>query len=119
SVQVATAYFRVLGQRDAVRNSFLNLQSSRTNAVRTRALAEEGRVTQADLGRLEQQELDAEGSWIGAVRNYKQSLDSFKLSQLGVPVSVNLVLDDQDLSDLIIDHPTLNVDESIEVALNS
>lgn len=119
SVQVATAFYGVLGRRDAVRNSFLNLQSSRTNAVRTRALAAEGRVTQADLGRLEQQELDAEGSWIGAVRNYKQSLDSFKLSQLGVPVTVSLVLDDRDLAALQIDHPTLDLDESIGIALEA
>ena len=62
SVQTATAYYGVLGLRDAVRNNFLNLQSSRKNAERTRALAQEGRVTQADLGCLEQQELTAEST---------------------------------------------------------
>jgi hypothetical protein len=44
SVQTATAYYGVLGLRDAVRNNFLNLQSSRKNAERTRALAQEGRL---------------------------------------------------------------------------
>src|SRR5439155_1477841 len=37
SVQIATAYYGVLGNRDAVRNSFLNLQSSGKNAERSRA----------------------------------------------------------------------------------
>src|SRR5439155_18494958 len=35
SVQIATAYYGVLGNRDAVRNSFLNLQSSGKNAERS------------------------------------------------------------------------------------
>jgi outer membrane protein TolC len=119
SVQIASAYYGILGQRDSVRNSFLNLQSSRTNAVRTRALAAEGRVTQADLGRLEQQELDAENRWTSAVRDYKRRLDEFKLTQLGVPVTVNLVLDDGDLAALRIDHPTLDLSDSIAIALEA
>ncbi len=116
SVQVATAYYGVLGRRDAVRNSFLNLTSSRKNAERSRALAQEGRITQSDLGRLEQQELSAEGSWITALRSYKQDLDNFKLL-LGLNVDTHLVLDDRELTALQILEPKLTVDESIAVAL--
>jgi outer membrane protein TolC len=119
SVRVATAYYRVLGNRDAVRNSFLNLESSRRNAERTRALAAEGRVTTADLGRLEQQELSAESSWINAVRAYQQSLDDFKLDQLGIPVVLNVVLDDRELEKLAIQHPSISVEDSVQVALNA
>ncbi len=116
SVQIANAYYGVLGNRDAVRNSFLNLQSSRLNAERTRALADEGRVTQSDLGRLAQQELSAESAWINAIRTYKQTLDNFKL-QLGLTIDTNLVLDDAELAALQIHHPEISVDNSIEVAL--
>lgn len=116
SVQIATAYYGVLGGRDAVRNSFLNLQSSRKNAERTRALAQEGRVTQADLGRLEQQELSTESTWINAIRSYKQALDNFKI-QLGLTVDAHIVLDDRELEALQIRHPDLRVDDSIQVAL--
>jgi len=116
SVQVATAYYGVLGGRDAVRNSYLNLQSSQKNAERTRAMVEEGRNTTAELGRLEQQALTAESAWVGAVRNYKQALDNFKL-QLGLSVEANLVLDDHELESLQIRHPNLNVEDSIRVAL--
>jgi outer membrane protein TolC len=96
----------------------LNLQASRKNADRTRALAQEGRVAGSDLGRQEQQELSTESSWINAVRNYKQSLDNFKI-QLGLKVDANLVLDDRELAALQIHHPNLSVDDSIQLALAS
>lgn len=118
SVGIASAYYNVLGNRDAARNSFLNLQASRKNADRTRALAQEGRVAGSDLGRQEQQELSTESSWINAVRNYKQSLDNFKI-QLGLKVDANLVLDDRELAALQIHHPDLSVDDSIQLALAS
>lgn len=118
SVGIATAYFNVLGNRDAVLNNFLNLKSSRKNAERTRSLAEEGRVTQSDLGRLAQQELSAESSWINAIRNYKQSLDDFKL-QLGLTVDESVILDDRELAALQIHHPEIAVEDSIKVALAS
>lgn len=117
SVQVASAYYAVLGNRDAVRNSYLNLQSSRKNAERTRELAKEGRVTQSDLGRLQQQELAAERDWNNAIRSYKQTLDDFKLNQLGIPVDTRLILDDKELDALEIRDPQIAVDESIDVAL--
>jgi outer membrane protein TolC len=116
SVDVATAYYQVLGGRDAVRNGFTKLQSARQNAQRTRSLAEEGRATQADLGRLEQQLLSAESEWINAIRNYKQSLDNFKI-QLGLSTDATIVLADTDLERLKILHPEISVDDSIKVAL--
>jgi outer membrane protein TolC len=116
SVQIATAYYNVLGNRDTVRNNFLNLESSQKNAERTRALAQEGRITQSDLGRLEQQELSAESAWINAIRSYKQALDNFKL-QLGLTVDKNILLDDRELAGLQIHHPEIGVDDSIRVAL--
>lgn len=116
TVEVATAYYGVLGARDAARNARLNLQSSRQAAQRGRALASEGRQTQSDLGRLEQQELSTESAWIGAVRNYKQALDNLKIL-LGLSTGARLVLDDTDLNQLKIDHPQISVEDSIRVAL--
>src|SRR5213078_875044 len=92
SVDVATTYYQVLALRDTAHNTFLNLQSSRKNAERSRALAKEGRITQSDLGRLEQQELSTESTWIDSVRTYQQALDNFK-RQLGITLEVPIVLD--------------------------
>ncbi len=116
AVQTATAYYGVLGSRDIVRNNYLNLQSSRKNAERSRALAQEGRITQSDLGRLEQQELSAESVWINSVRSYQLALDNFKF-QLGLIVDTNIVLDDRELEILQILDPNLGVDDSIRIAL--
>jgi outer membrane protein TolC len=116
SVGIATDFYNVLGSRDAARNSYLNLQSSRKNAERTRALALEGRVTTADLGRLEQQELSSESSWVNAIRNYQRALDNFKLT-LGISVDVNVLLDDRELQVLEIKHPEIEVEDAIRVAL--
>jgi outer membrane protein TolC len=118
SVSIATAYFGVLGNRDTVRNNYLNLQSSRKNAERSRALAEEGRERQSSLGRLEQQELSSEGAWINAIRAYQQSLDNFKML-LGLSVDENILLDDQELAALKIQHPEISVEDSIQVALGA
>ena len=116
SVQIASAYYGVLGNRDAVRNSFLNFQSSRRAGDRTRALAAEGRTTQSDLGRIEQQELSAENAWISAIRVYQRALDDFKF-QLGIPVETRIVLDDRELQDLKIRHPDLTAEEATKIAL--
>lgn len=118
SVQIATDYYRVLGQRDAARNAYMNLEGSRQTAARTRALAREGRSTQSDLGRLSQQELSAESAWIAATRAYRRSLDDFKL-RLGIPVETALVLDDRELAALTIQHPEIAVDDAIRVALEA
>ncbi len=116
TVQIATAYYGVLGARDAVRNSYLNRQGSKIMGDRTRALSKEGRTTQADLGRIEQQELSAESAWINAVRNYQQALDNFKI-QLGLSTDAKIVLDDHDLEQLVIRHPNISQDDAIRVAL--
>jgi len=118
SVQIATAYYGVLGLRDVAKNNFLTLQSSRKNAERTRAMVQEGRITTADLGRLEQQELSSESSWINAVRGYQQALDTFKI-QLGLSVDTQIVLNEDDLRALQIRHPEISVDDSIQVALTA
>lgn len=116
SVQVASSYYGVLGNRDAARNSFLNLEGSRRAGDRTRALAAEGRTTQTDLGRIEQQELSAESSWIAAVRVYQRSLDDFKIF-LGLPVNEHVVLDDRELRELRILQPKIAIEDAIRIAL--
>jgi outer membrane protein TolC len=116
SVDVAATYYRVLQARDTVRNTYLGYQNFKRSAERTRALVKEGRMKVAELGRLEQQELSQETSWIGAIRNYKLVLDSFKM-QLGIPTDTNLILDEAELERLSILHPKLSLTNAIDVAL--
>jgi outer membrane protein TolC len=116
SVQVATTYFNVLENRDRVRNSYRSLLSFRKNAERTQAFAREGKTTQAQLGRIEQEKLTSEGQWIDAVRSYLQSLDQFKIL-LGLSTEAKVVLDDRELQGLQIEHSEVKVEDAIQVAL--
>ncbi len=118
SVDVAAAYYRVLQSRDSARNTYLGFQSFKKSAARTRALVDEGRVKMAELGRLEQQELSQETSWIAGIRSYKLALDTLKI-QLGLSTDTNLVLDENELQALTIVHPTISVDDAAKVALAS
>lgn len=119
SVEVCSAYYGVLRERDIVRNShqsYLNFQKS---ADRERAFAAEGRRTVAELGRLEQAELSAENDWVNAMRRYNESIDRFKI-QLGLSTDAKIVLDDQELArlrDSGLKHPALNDDDAVKVAL--
>ncbi|MBI5772795.1 MAG: TolC family protein [Verrucomicrobia bacterium] len=116
TVQIATAYYGVLQNRDAVRNSWRGLQNFRRNVEREKALADEGRKTQESLSLLKQSELSTETAWINAARAYKQALDQFKI-QLGLSTDVHIVLDDRELAQLQIVHPDLSAEDAQLVAL--
>jgi outer membrane protein TolC len=118
SVDIASAYYNTLESRDFVLNSYISYQNFKRNVERSKAFAEEGRMTQSDLGRLEQSALNRQAVWINAVRNYKGQLDSFKI-QIGLPVDTHLILDERELKALKIDHPEISVEDSIKVALAS
>jgi len=118
TVQIAADFYNVLGSRDQVRNFHRNYRNSIQMEERARALAREGRTTQTEMGRFEQQVLDAESNWINAIRVYKQQLDGFKV-RLGAPADSRVVLDERDLSSLTIRHPNLKVEDAIQVALKA
>jgi len=119
TVQICSAYYEVLQNRDAVRNNWNSYESFTKNAARERAFAEEGRRTVADLGRLAQGELTSRNTWVSSVRRYKQALDRFKI-ELGLPADAPVVLDDNELHQLKehgIVHPRIAAEEAAEVAL--
>ncbi len=119
AVQVASAYYQVLQNRDTVRNNWRGYQDVLTSVERARALAEEGRGTQADLGRYERNVLSTESSWVGSVRNYRQNMDQFKIL-LGLPTDAPIVLDSGELDEVTergIIHPAITAENAVEVAL--
>lgn len=120
-VDICSAYYRVLQNRDIARNAWESYASFQQSVVRERAFAQEGRRTVAALGRLEQAELDNQNRWINAVRGYRESLDQFKI-QLGLSTDTALVLDADELVELReagLRHPDIDVAEAIAVALEA
>ncbi len=118
SVEIASAYYGVLQNRDAVRNNWRGFQNFKLNVERERAFTEEGLRPQAALDQIKQAELQTESRWINAVRVYRQSLDQYKI-QLGLSTDAAIVLEDQELEQLKILHPAVSVNEATKVAMES
>lgn len=116
TVDVTSSYYNVLQARDAVRNNWRGYQSFLQSLERGRAYAAEGRMTPAELGRLEQAALSSESSWINSLANYSSALDRFKIL-LGLPTETKIVLDPQELDHLVIEHPDISPDDAVKVAL--
>ncbi len=118
TVRVASDYYSVLQNRDSVRNNWRGLQNFRENVRRERAFFDEGLRSQASLDQLKQAELQTESKWISAVRTYRQSLDQFKFL-IGLGVEDKIILDDEELSQLKIHHPSLPIEDAVKVAMVS
>ncbi|HYE30856.1 MAG TPA: TolC family protein [Methylomirabilota bacterium] len=116
SVQVASAYYNVLQNRDTMRNTWLGLQNFRQNVEQEKAFAAEGQRTQTSLGQLQQAELSTETRWVSAVRAYKASLDQFKIL-IGLSTDANIVLAEEELGRLSIVHPNVEVTNAVQIAL--
>lgn len=121
AVQVASSYYSVLQLQDRVRNDYLGLNNFVLSAERGRAMAEEGRIGQAQLGRLEQAVLDAESRWINSVRRYERTLDQFKIL-LGLSTDAKVILDDAEftlLRERGIIHPNLTAEDAVEISMTA
>ncbi|HOF40243.1 MAG TPA: TolC family protein [Candidatus Hydrogenedentes bacterium] len=121
AIDIANAYYRVLQNRDAVRNNWSGYLAFQDNAKRQRALAQAGRIKVAELGRNEQAELQARDRYIASVQNYADSLDQFKI-KLGLSTDAPILLDQGELELLRekgLDHPNLAPEQAIEIALVS
>jgi outer membrane protein TolC len=99
AVETVSAYFALLTQKSIVRNNFRNY----TNRVDTTAYLEArsvDRERRSDVDDARTAELGAKSDYIDSLANYLRELDSFKL-RLGVPISEEIYLSDDDLKELI------------------
>jgi len=120
TVSIITEYYRVLQDRDRVRNAWQAYQNFQDNVRRETARYEEGEARKADLAELQESELTNEQAWIDAFRNYRENLDRFKVT-LGLTTDTPIMLDDSELHRLVIDetHLALSLDEAVDVALKA
>ena len=91
-VSVAAEYYRVLEQRDVVRNERVNLDNLTAARERAEELADAGRMPEFQVRQTEQDELSARDRWVRAVQNYESLLDRLKIT-LGLPTENPLALD--------------------------
>jgi outer membrane protein TolC len=118
TVDVVSQYYNVLRSKEQARNEWNRAKSFRQTAERTRAMYGEGLAKRADVGRLEQEEISTDISLTDALVSYQRNLDNFKIT-LGIPLETMIVLDDEELKKLKIDHPDFNTTNAVRVALAS
>ncbi|MEW6304140.1 MAG: TolC family protein [Verrucomicrobiota bacterium] len=98
AVDIVSTYFRLLRDKDTVRNQYSNYRSTVLSSERSQALAKDRLpAVQADQAR--QSELRAKRNYLTAVKRYQDNLDNFKIT-LGLPISTRVFLDDTVLADL-------------------
>jgi len=121
TVSIASSYYRVLQQRDVVRNQQSNYQNLIVARERTESLAEAGRLPEFQVDQARQNELSAKNDWIDAIQQYYEALDNLKID-LGLPTDANVDLDNVDLEALMqagIQHPAMSAEDAIVLALKN
>lgn len=99
AVGVARDYFAVLREMDSVKNAQDNYRSSITSSRWSRRNADAGNISEVDVDRARQRELEARNGWISAQAQYENRLDEFK-SSIGLPPDARIVLDPNELEQL-------------------
>ncbi len=99
AVDVARDYFSVLREMDSVKNAEDNYRSSITSSRWSRRNADAGNITEVDVDRAIQRELEARNGWISADAQYRNRLDAFKTS-IGLPPDARIELDPNELEQL-------------------
>jgi outer membrane protein TolC len=95
---IANDYFRLLQQKDTIRNGYTNYLR---RVESTRRLEARGvdRETKTSVDQARQAELTAKDSYVNAIASYRNSLDQFKIT-LGLPLGEGLFLDDTALDEV-------------------
>ena len=120
-VDVVSAYYRVLQQKDAVLNAENNYERVKLSLERLKAEAEEGRKPMFEVDQAEQSVLDAEDGVVTNQQRYEQLLDQFKIL-LALPTDAAVELDENELDALAasgVSSPDYDLETAIETGLVS
>src|SRR6266536_591747 len=99
ALDIISTYYRILQQRDVLRNEYNNYESLILVRNRVEALIGRGDFSQIQVDQARQDELSAKNRYIFAVQNYQAQLDQFK-DVLSLPLGTELGLDDSALEQL-------------------
>jgi outer membrane protein TolC len=98
AIDIVTTFYRLLQQKDTVRNEYNNYRNLVMARERAEALSRD-RLPAFQVDQAHQDELSAKSRYILAAQNYRTRLDQFKTS-LGLSLGIELALDDSALDDL-------------------
>ncbi|MDA7511889.1 TolC family protein [Verrucomicrobia bacterium] len=118
TVDIVANYYQILQNRDRVRNAFQGYESFKVSVEREQARAAEGETPLSELNRLKESLLSTEQGWISAIRNYQLSRDRFKID-LGLSMDTSLILDESELDNLLIHHPSITASQAIKASVET
>ena len=119
-VMIATDYYRVLQNRDAVTNGENDYQRAVESKDRLEMEAKAGRKNPYEVDQAQQRVLQAGDSLVRFQERYEQLLDEFKV-KLVLPTDAEIELDQNELkalAELGISQPDYMLEEAVETALN-
>lgn len=93
---IANEYFRLLQQKDNIRNRYTNYLS-RVDATKRLEARAKDRERLSDVDQARQAELSARNNYVNTVASYFNGLDQFKI-RLGLPLNERIELDDEALT---------------------
>ena len=118
-VSIATEYYRVLQNRDAVTNAENDYERAVESKDRLEMEAQAGRKKPFEVDQAQQRVLQAGDSLVRTQERYEQSLDEFKV-KLVLPTDEEIELDQNELKaleEIGITQPYYTLDEAVETAL--
>ncbi len=121
AVQVASAYYSVLLNRETARNNYAGLLANNLSLEREQAFQAEGLRTLLQVGRLEQSSLQQDLRWTSSITRYKRSLDDFKIL-LGLKAEQNIALDDNEMvliTETGMDSPDISLEQAMDMAVQT
>jgi len=98
ALDITSEYFRILQEKDRVRNEYFNYRNLIAFTERATELARD-RLPRFQVDQARQDELRARNRYVLTVNAYRSRIDDFKLT-LGLPVGGELFVDDGALRDL-------------------
>ncbi len=117
TVDIATRFYRALQARDAWKNAEARYESLELLLEEQRAKSVD-RIPKFEVDQVEQDVLASDDARVRAKNNFEAAVDRLKLD-LGIPVAVDVVLDDSDLQRLRregLPPPSLSQEDALAVA---
>ena len=99
AVNVVLAYFRLLQNKDQLRNAYNDYKRRLETIQYTESRGEAGLESQLEVDQAKTQELDAKNTYIDTATAYLDNLDGFKIT-LGLPLTTQIQLADEELEKL-------------------
>jgi hypothetical protein len=112
AIEIASDYFDLLAQQQAIVNELQSLENNRALTEKTQALFVAGKAPYTEVQRSLQNQYRSESNLVSAQDAYQNAVDRFKLS-LGMPIDTELEIIPRELE---VNIPQYSDDQAVDLA---